>query len=86
MQTRCFFLRDHWTYEGLADLRIAFDERYRFGDQLFFHHIINVFMDHDTLNADARLAGLVEGTKDDTIDSVVQIFGVRVYYNSGVAP
>ena len=63
--------------KALRSLRIAGDERLRLRDQHVAEFVVDVGVDEDALDADAALAGLVEGAEDDPLDRVVEV-GVPV--------
>ena len=68
---------DHRADEDVAVLGIAGDQRLGLRDQHVAEFVIDVVVDQDALDADAALAGLVEGAEDDPLERVVEV-GVRV--------
>ena len=66
-------------------MRVTGDQGSGFRDQTIAKFVIDRGMDDDPLHADAGLSRLVEGTKDNPFDGVIQV-GVGVHDHSRVAP
>ena len=85
VETGGLTFRDHRSNECLATVWIALNQRGRFSHQLGFHYIVNVFMNHNALNADARLTRLIESTENNSVDGIIEIFCIRINDNRRIA-
>ena len=65
VQTRRLLLRDHRPDVRLLLPRVSLHELARGRDQAVAEGVVDLFVDEDPLDADAALAGLVEGAEDD---------------------
>jgi hypothetical protein len=75
---------DHRADERVAVVRIAGDQlaaRATSGREV----VVDVGVDDDALDADAGLAGLIEGAEDDPLDGVVEI-GVMIDDHAALPP
>ena len=84
MQPACFAFGNHRADECVPFLGVTGDQAFGFFDQHRLELVIDAFVDDDPLHADAALARLIKGTKDNPLQRVVQI-GVMIDDHGGIA-